>query len=487
MVSVSKADDLHIFFLPFLAPGHMIPMVDLARIFADRGVKASVVTTTGNIPLIQSTVDLANADPSLRHHIQILPLHLSFSDAGIPQGYENLTAFRDTDVVFRFASATCKLEAPFSQLLHAHRPDCIVADIFYPWASRQAKDLGIPLLLFHGSSLFQTVSSIVLRELKLDEITEETFELPGLPHRIRISLSELPEFVRRPPEFLAWMSECARDSHGMIMNSFYELEREYIDLARRSNYMKYWFVGPVSLHNRHPDEKIARGNMAASVSSDQYLKWLDSKKRRSVLYVCFGSLCRFTAAQLHEIARGLEASGQPFIWVVRHAGEPAEWMPEGFEKRVIGEGKGLIIHGWAPQLLILNHEAVGGFVTHCGWNSCLEAVTAGVPVITWPLFADQFFNEKLLVDVQGIGIAIGATVCSDRAEERVLVKEDRIKKAVNELMGDGKEAEERRRKAKELGVMARKAMEEGGSSYLEMSGLMEDLVCMKLVRLTKQM
>ncbi|XVF45100.1 hypothetical protein PTKIN_Ptkin02bG0178800 [Pterospermum kingtungense] len=116
----------------------------------------------------------------------------------------------------------------------------------------------------------------------------------------------------------------------------------------------------------------------------------------------------FTAAQLIEIALGLEASGQHFIWVVRKQNNNNgndDCLPEGFEERV--EGHGLIIRGWAPQMLILDHEAVGGFVTHCGWNSILEGITAGVPMVTWPLSAEQFLNEKLVTNVLKIGIVVG--------------------------------------------------------------------------------
>ncbi|XP_042957819.1 UDP-glucose flavonoid 3-O-glucosyltransferase 7-like [Carya illinoinensis] len=110
-----------------------------------------------------------------------------------------------------------------------------------------------------------------------------------------------------------------------------------------------------------------------------------------------------------EIAMGLEASGQQFIWVVKkdkNEKEDEDWLPMGFEKRM--EGKGLIIRGLAPQVLILDHEAVGGFVTHCGWNSTLEGVTAGLPMVTWPLFSEQFVNEKLVTEVLKIGVPVGA-------------------------------------------------------------------------------
>ncbi|KAL2905184.1 Scopoletin glucosyltransferase, partial [Bienertia sinuspersici] len=82
-----------------------------------------------------------------------------------------------------------------------------------------------------------------------------------------------------------------------------------------------------------------------------------------------------------------------FIWVVKNR-KSKEWLPTGFKQR-IGE-KGLLIRGWAPQVLILEHEAIGAFVTHCGWNWTLEAISAGVPMITWPIFAEQFYNEKLV-------------------------------------------------------------------------------------------
>ena len=210
--------------------------------------------------------------------------------------------------------------------------------------------------------------------------------------------------------------------------------------------------------------------------------WLDSKKPRSVIYACLGSLCRLVPAQLIELGLGLEASNQPFIWVIktgdqRYLEELEEWLvKERFEERI--KGRGLLIKGWAPQVLILSHPAVGGFITHCGWNSTLESACSGVPMITWPLFAEQFFNEKLVVEVLRIGIKVGVEIpvrWGDEEKVGVLVKKDGVEKAIAMLMDGEEEGEKRREKARELGEVAKKALEKGGSSQLNMSFLIEDI------------
>ncbi|TQD81811.1 hypothetical protein C1H46_032622 [Malus baccata] len=128
-------------------------------------------------------------------------------------------------------------------------------------------------------------------------------------------------------------------------------------------------------------KKHLRGK-SASITEHDFLKWLDSKEPNSVVYVCFGSVAKLNASQLKEIAMGLEASGKDFIWVVRT--------------------------GQDYDVLILDHGAVGGFVTHCGWNSTLEGIAAGLPMVTWPVSAEQFYNEKLVTQVLKIGAGVGA-------------------------------------------------------------------------------
>ena len=133
------------------------------------------------------------------------------------------------------------------------------------------------------------------------------------------------------------------------------------------------------------------------------------------------------------------------------------------------EGKELIIRGWAPQVLIREHEAIGAFVTHCGWNSTLEAVSAGVPTVTWPIASGQFCNEKLLTEVLEIRVPVG--VVKGVTSEGDCIKWDALEKAVK----IGKEVEEMRSKAKVLAQKARQPVEERGSSYSNLNALIEEL------------
>ena len=148
--------------------------------------------------------------------------------------------------------------------------------------------------------------------------------------------------------------------------------------------------------------------------------------------------------------------------------------------------KGYIIWDWAPQLLILEHPATGGIVTHCGWNSTLESVNAGLPMITWPVFAEEFYNEKLLVDVLKIGVPVGSKLnkfWSDvDDDDDPLVRREEIAKAVAVLMGRREESGEMRKKARKLCDAAKKNIEEGGPSYNNLMQLIDELKPLKMSR-----
>ncbi|KHN12235.1 UDP-glucose flavonoid 3-O-glucosyltransferase 7 [Glycine soja] len=371
--------------------------------------------------------------------------------------------------------ATALLQEPFEQLLHQQRPNCVVADMFFPWTTDSADKFGIPRLVFHGISFFSLCASQIMSLYQPYNNTSsdtELFVIPNFPGEIKMTRLQEANFFRKDDvdssRFWKQIYESEVRSYGVVVNSFYELEKDYADHYRKELGIKAWHIGPLSLCNRDKEEKTFRGN-EASIDEHECLKWLNTKTTNSVVYVCFGSAVKFSNSQLLEIAMGLEASGQQFIWVVRKSiqekGE--KWLPEGFEKRM--EGKGLIIRGWAPQVLILEHEAIGAFVTHCGWNSTLEAVSAGVPMITWPVGGEQFYNEKLVTEVLKIGVPVGVKKWT-RFIGDDSVKWDALEKAVKMVM-----VEEMRNRAQVFKQMARRAVEEGGSSDSNLDALVREL------------
>lgn len=199
----------------------------------------------------------------------------------------------------------------------------------------------------------------------------------------------------------------------------------------------------------------------------------------------FGSLCNLIPNQLIELALGLEVSRRPFIWAIR-TGENSEelrkWVSEnGFENGI--KGRGVLIWGWAPQVLILSHPSIGGFLTHCGANGIQEGVCSGVPLVTWPLFSDQFINEQLVVKVLKIGVSVGAKLPVNEGEEDkygIQVKREDVKAAIDKLMEEeSEESKERKRRVKELAEKARRAVAEGGSSHLNLSLLIKDIMDFK--------
>ncbi|EFJ16986.1 hypothetical protein SELMODRAFT_15491, partial [Selaginella moellendorffii] len=189
------------------------------------------------------------------------------------------------------------------------------------------------------------------------------------------------------------------------------------------------------------------------------LSWLNEQPVESVLYVSFGSFSLLTPRQISELALGLEASQQRFLWVVPVKNKSMEeleaLLPEGFLKRT--EERGLVLPGWAPQHLILAHSSLGGFIMHCGWNSTLEAITlAGVPVIGWPFLGDQAPNCRYLVD----GLCIGVEVIGN---DNGLVESDEVERAVREIM-DSPWVEGMKSRVKDLKAAASRAVAQGGSS-----------------------
>nr|XP_015890281.2 soyasapogenol B glucuronide galactosyltransferase-like isoform X2 [Ziziphus jujuba var. spinosa] len=455
---------LRIFFFPLPTPGHMIPMVEEARVFAKHGVDVTII----------------------RIHTFPFPS----AEVGLPDGIENFNNITSMEMTRALAHALQLLRKPIEQLFHDMRPDCIVTDTFYPWTLDVANKLGIPRLGFRGSSYISLCAEYCIKKYETHKSTESDVVLiPGLPHNVEMMISKIPDWMITTKDFthrMDFLRDCEQKSYGMLMNSFHDLENDFEDHFNSMGY-KAWSIGPVSLWvNKDATHKADRYNINSGIDGAQgheVIDWLNSKENNSVLYVGFGSLTKLPATQIDEIAHGLEASGHPFIWVVRKKDnvEYGEAFQEGFEERMKEIKRDYIIRGWAPQVLILDHPAIGGLVTHCGWNSVLEGVNAGLPMITWPMFAEQFYNEKLLIDVLRIGVAVGVKEWREWGEEgTAVVSRAQVEKAVRLLMGEGEEAAELRKRVRKLRDGAKKAVEIGGSSYNSLMALIDELKSLKI-------
>ncbi|KAK7245047.1 hypothetical protein RIF29_39877 [Crotalaria pallida] len=485
MASQTNHDQLHFVLFPFMAQGHMIPMMDIAKILVHHNVIVTVVTTPQNAarfkPIFVRYIESG-------FQIKFLELQFPFEEAGLPDGCENLDMLPTLDIALNIFIAASLLRQPVEKLLEelTPPPSCIISDMCMPYTLEIANKFNIPRISFVGVSCFDLLcySYLGIHNV-MESITNESeyFVVPGFPDKIEMTMAQTGAIPKDESwkQFTAEVYAAENDSYGMIMNSFEELEPAYARDYKKLRKDKLWCIGPLSLSNKDHFEKAQRGYNKASIDEWQHQKWLDSQKPESVIYACFGSLCNLTPAQLIELGLALEASKRPFIWVIRESSqlEALEklFKEEGYEERI--HGKGLVIRGWAPQLLILSHPAIGGFITHCGWNSTLEAICAGVPMITWPLFADQFLNQSLVVHVLKIGVKVGVespVKWGEEEETGVLVKKEDVERAIETLMDETSESGERRERVRELAEMAKHAVEKGGSSHSNVNLLIQDIM-----------
>ncbi|KAK9733391.1 hypothetical protein RND81_04G065100 [Saponaria officinalis] len=472
--SKSNTQNLHFIMFPLMAPGHMIPVIDMSILIAKHGITVSIITTPINVSRLQPTINRAIEVYSL--DIRLVQLAFPPTEDGIiPEGCENIDMLPSLNLAYDFIRVVNKLQEPVEKFLKEvnPRPSCIISDMGFAWTNELAKKFNIPRIVFHGFCCF---SLLCLHNLEkkdfLASISSETepFVIPDLPDKIVTTKAKLPNSVKlNSSELYNWRQfnkQAEKESFGIVVNSFKELELEYFNRYKEAKGKSVWCLGPVSLCTR---DNLDRGNKAA-ITREQCLKWLDLRNPNSVIYVCLGSLCNLAALQMMELALGLEATKRPFILTFRGGYDLNEVenliKEDGFEERV--KGKGLIIRGWAPQVLILSHSSVGGFLTHCGWNSTLEGLTAAVPMVTCPMFAEQFLNEEYVVGV----LKVGTRVRNEISE----VKRDGVRKAVELVMSDEGEGKEMRARALKFRVMARKAVEEKGSSDMDLRSMIQEVV-----------
>uniref|UniRef100_A0A8R7U207 Glycosyltransferase n=2 Tax=Triticum urartu TaxID=4572 RepID=A0A8R7U207_TRIUA len=433
-------------------------MSDLACLLAGRGVRVSLVTTPVNAARLQGVADRARR---AMLPLEIVELPFPPADDGLPPG-----STAGIDSFLRLFLDLYRLAGPLEAYVRAlpRRPSCIISDACNPWTAGVARSVGVPRLFFHVPSIFYSLCDLnVATYGKGDHDT--SYVVPGMPMRVEMTKETWSSSFYTTPEWEEFTKEARegmRSSDGAVMNTFMGLEQEFITSYEAALGKPVWALGPFLLGNRRDKEAVYHSAVTA---------WLDKMDQSTVIYVNFGSLVQMPPKQLYEVGHGLEDSEKPFLWVVKESEtalpEVQEWL-QALEARTAGQG--LIVHGWAPQLAIMSHHAVGGFMTHCGWNSLLESIAHGVPVVTWPHFSDQFLNERLVVEVLGVGVPLMPSG-NNRA-----VMRGHIARAVSELMGDGAVAEDRRKKCKDYGERAHASVAKGGSSHENLTRLLQSFM-----------
>lgn len=441
----------HILLFPFMAKGHTIPTIHLAHLFLRHGAKVTFLTTPANRSFISES--LSNTTANI--------VDLPFPQVpGIPAGVESTDKLPSRSLLLPFLASTPLMQADFEQLLEALPPiTFMVTDMFLGWTLDSASKFGVPRLSFGGWNVFTTViyDDLVLKRpgLLLEKKSDEVFEHPNFPS-IKLTTNHF-EVHLVCSQFIADQLTATSKSYGTIVNSCSEFEPRFLEFWNNDCKPKAWCLGPLCQAEPPPRKLVSQ-------EEQPWMKWLDTKKETAVLYVAFGSQSEVTKEQSEEIKIGLENSGVNFLWVVGNNEE----LDEGFAERV--KGRGIVVKDWVDQRRILGHESVKGFMSHCGWNSVTESICAKVPILAWPMGADQPLNAIMVVDE----IKVGLMVETCDGSMRGFVKGEGLERTVRELMG-GEIGKIVRKRVEEVGELATKAVEEGGSSWMNMSELIHQI------------
>ena len=293
--------------------------------------------------------------------------------------------------------------------------------------------------------------------------------IPGMRD---IRLKDLPSFVRTTDpndiifNFISESVERAPKASGIVVHTFNALEQEVLD-ALSTMFPRVHAIGPLQpLLNHIPNDPLESAGYSLWKEESECLQWLNSKASNSVIYVNFGSVTVITPQQLVEFGWGLANSKHPFLWIIRPdlvVGESGIFPPE-FELETKERS---LIASWCPQEEVLNHPSVGGFLTHCGWNSTIEGLCAGVPMLCWPFFADQQTNCKYSCNEWGIGMEINNDV-----------KREEVEKIVRDLM-EGDKGKIMKKKVLEWKKLAEEATDPLGSSSINLNNFMSEVLLSK--------
>ncbi|KAJ7968232.1 Glycosyltransferase [Quillaja saponaria] len=428
----------HAVLIPYPAQGHINPMLKLAKLLHFKGFYITFVNTEFNHKRLLKSRGFNSLDGLPDFQFQTIP-------DGLPPTYVDAT--QDIPSLCYSTRKTCLV--PFRNLLaklnHSASSGsippvrCIVSDGVMSFSVKAAEELGIPIVLFWTTSACGFLGYAHYRSLidrGLVPLKDESYltngyletEVNWISGMKNIRLKDFPNFIRTTDphelmvEFLMGEVDRAYKASAVIFNTFDELEYNVVnDLS--SMFPPIYTIGPLHLLVKQiPQQNLVPFGSNLWKEDTECLLWLESKEPRSVVYVNYGSITVMSPQQLLEFAWGLANSRRPFLWVIRPDLVDGGSVILSYEFVNETKDRGLIA-SWCPQEQVLSHPSIGGFLTHCGWNSTIESLSCGVPIICWPFFAEQQTNCRFSCSEWGIGTEVDTNV-----------KRDEVEKLVNELM-----------------------------------------------------
>ncbi|KAK6936089.1 UDP-glucuronosyl/UDP-glucosyltransferase [Dillenia turbinata] len=456
----------HAILVAYPLQGHLIPSVHLAMKLASKGFTITFINTHSVHHQITRAQD-SDSDPFTAVRGSGLDIRYMTVSDGLPVDFDR-SLNHDQFMASLLHVFSAHVEEAVKMIVKSGRIHVLIADTFFVWPSALAKKYG----LLHVS--FWTETALVFSlyyHLDLLRINghfdcpnarEDTIDyIPGVPPiNPRDTMSYLQEkdatSVCHQIIFKAFQD--AKGADFVLCNSIQELEPSTIAALHAKK--PFYAVGPI-----FPSGFIRSAVATSLWPESDCTSWLDAKPRGSVLYVSFGSYAHLSKRDLTEISNGLSLSGVSFVWVLRPdivSSDEVDPLPVGFREEVADRA---LIISWCSQNAVLKHPAIGGFLTHCGWNSTLESIWCKVPLLCFPLYTDQFTNQKLVVDDWKIGMRIGELKAVTRSEVSEKIK----------AMMSGKSGEECWKKVVEMSQILENAISRYGTSERNMDQFIKEL------------
>ncbi|KAL6990254.1 hydroquinone glucosyltransferase, partial [Sarracenia purpurea var. burkii] len=468
-------------FFPSPGTGHLLSTVEIAKLLVDRDDRLSITILVMRIPFDNKTSSHTLSERQQQR--------LKFVNLPQDESTAELLSNR-ADLLSRFVDwHKPHVRAAVSEIVaglpESTRLAGFVIDMFCTQMIDVADEFGVPAYVYFTSNASFLGLILHLQKLQDDhnfdvtelEDSDADLAIPTFSNPVptKILPSVLVEKEGSSKVFLR-IAKKLRETKGIMINTFEALEFHAVNtLSGDDKIPPLYPVGPIL--------NLDDGSNEGRNQSEEIMRWLDNLLPSSVVFLCFGSMGSFDETQVMEIATALESSGHRFLWALRRPPpkgkigipgdyeNPNEVLPEGFLERTAEIGK---VIGWAPQVTVLSHPAVGGFVSHCGWNSTLESLWYGVPVVTWPMYAEQQGNAFQMVKEFGLAVEITLDYRKNlKMESNVIVTAAEIEGGIRRLM-DGDTSTGIKKKVKEMSRKSRIAVVEGGSSYNSMGRFIED-------------